>query len=249
MMEAQMLKWLALAVLLFPCLMRAQDAKPVEKSPCLVKPEVGPPAPPDKKDKKKDKKKVPEDNLIPLGVVVCEVENALDAYQQSKEVSDRTDANKDPLPPIVSADFDFKTVVDTKGTLGIGFYIFKIGGSYDKQTTNDVDFQYVPKSLTVGFVEAKKAVSFQEELLKTITNAAKAIKDEQAKPVPINIKDPLVFKQLTINLSYGVTWDINGGISVPINIITLTASLDRSKNAVQSVKLVFAPIPKKPEKQ
>jgi len=155
----------------------------------------------------------------------------------------------DPLPPVLSADFDFKTVVDTKGTLGIGFYIFKIGGSYDKQTTNDVDFQYAPKSLAKGLVAAKRAVSFQEELFKTIKNAAKAIKDEQVKPVPTDEKNTLVFKQLTITLSYGVTWDINGGITVPINIVTLTAQLDRSKNAVQSVKLVFAPPAKKPEKE
>jgi hypothetical protein len=47
-------------------------------------------------------------------------------------------------------------------------------------------------------------------------------------------------------VSYGVTRDVNGGITVPINIVTLTAQLDRSKNAVQSVKLVFAPPPKKP---
>src|SRR5260370_9730678 len=91
--EGQMLKWFGLAVLLFPCMGRAQDVKPVEKSSCATKPEVLPPVQPDKKDKKKAKKKVPENNLIPLSVVVCEVENALDAYQQSPEVTDTTDAN------------------------------------------------------------------------------------------------------------------------------------------------------------
>jgi hypothetical protein len=153
-------------------------------------------------------------------------------------------------PAILSADFDFKTVVDTKGTAGIGFYIFKIGGSYDKQTTNDVDFQYVPKSLLKGpgYAVEKATVSLQEELLKTIKDAAKAIKDEQAKPVPISEKDPLVFKQLSVTVSYGVTWTGTIGVSVPINIVTLTAELDRSKNAVQSVKLVFAPPPKRAEK-
>jgi hypothetical protein len=34
----------------------------------------------------------------------------------------------------------------------------------------------------------------------------------------------------------------------PINIVTLTAELDKSKNSVQSVKLVFGPPPKKDEK-
>jgi hypothetical protein len=55
--------------------------------------------------------------------VVAEVEKALDVYQQSPDVVQKA------LPPLASADFDFKTVIDTKGTLGIGLYIFKIGGS------------------------------------------------------------------------------------------------------------------------
>jgi hypothetical protein len=242
-----MFRWLALGVLLLlPRFAQAQQAQTddqfLDERACVDKDQIAPTVPP--VDKKAKKKKTP-DKLKPLSLVVCEVEKALDAYQQSPEVTDKT--KKDVLPGILSADFDFKTVVDTKGTVGIGFYIFKIGGSYDKQTTNDVDFQYVPKSLVKGpgYAIEKATVSFQDELLKTIKNAAQSIKDEQARPVPISSKDPLVFKQLSVTVSFGVTWDINGGINVPINIVTLTAQLDRSKNAVQSVKLVFGPPPTK----
>lgn len=236
--------------LLVPCIVQAQQAPGtdqfLDETKCVDKDQAAPAAPP--AGKKANKVKLPTDKLVPLSVVVCEVEKALDAYQQSPEVMDKT--KKDVLPAILSADFDFKTVVDTKGTLGIGFYIFKIGGSYDKQTANEVDFQYVPKSLLKGpgYAVENATVSLQDELLKTIKNAAKAIKEEQAKPVPISQKDPLVFKQLSVTVNYGVTGDINGGVSVPINIVTLTAQLDRSKNAVQSVKLVFAAPPKSSEK-
>jgi hypothetical protein len=244
-----MLRWAAIAVaLVVPFAIQAQSTSTDARTVCANPLDQDAPAPPagDKKTKKAKKSKALKDNVVPLSLVVCEVENALDAYEQSPEVADKK--SKDVLPRILSADFDFKTVVDTKGTVGIGFYIFKIGGSYDKQTTNDVDFQYVPKSLseTKGIVEVKPSESFQDELLKTIRAAAKAIKEEQAKPVPSSAKDPLVFKQLSVTVSYGVTWDVNGGITVPINIVTLTAQLDRSKNSVQSVKLVFAPPPKKP---
>jgi hypothetical protein len=44
-----------------------------------------------------------------------------------------------------------------------------------------------------------------------------------------------------------VTWDVNGGINVPISLVTLGPSLDHSKNNVQQVKLVFAPPPKNPK--
>jgi hypothetical protein len=43
-----------------------------------------------------------------------------------------------------------------------------------------------------------------------------------------------------VTLGYGVTWDVNGSASVPINIVTLGPGLDHSKNSVQTVKLVFA---------
>lgn len=41
-------------------------------------------------DKKVKKKKQPKEKLVPLSLVVCEVEKALDAYQQSPEVADGT---------------------------------------------------------------------------------------------------------------------------------------------------------------
>jgi hypothetical protein len=62
-------------------------------------------------------------------------------------------------------------------------------------------------------------------------------------------KDPLVFKQLSVTVSYGVTVTGTVGVNAPISIVTLTAELDRSKNNVQQVKLVFAPPPKKPGKE
>ena len=82
-----------------------------------------------------------------------------------------------------------------------------------------------------------------------IANAAKAVNEQRAMPLRPGDKDPLVFKQLSLTVSYGVTVSGSAGISVPIDIVTLTAQLDRSKNSVQSVKLVFAPPPKMGEKQ
>jgi len=72
------------------------------------------------------------------------------------------------------------------------------------------------------------------------------VKEQSTMPASSDDKDPLVFKQLSVTVSYGVTTDVTGGVSVPINIVTLTGQLDRSKNAVMSVKLIFASPPKKP---
>jgi len=240
-----MFKYITLGLLLLsPALAQAQktpaamsEADKADKMVCVDKDQA--PAPP---KGKKPKKTTLADKVVPLSLVVCEVENALNAYQQSDDV------DKNILPKISTADFDFKTVVDTKGSLGIGLFIFKLlGGSVDKQQTDDVDFQFVPKSLLKTGLEARKAKTFQDELLAVIIGAAKAVKEEQGMPASPSDKDPLVFKQLTVTVSYGVTTTVSVGLSIPISIVTLTAQLDRTKNNVQSVKLVFAPPPKPKE--
>lgn len=234
-----MLKHLALAILLclLPSLVLAADDTAVCK-PTVPTTPAGPPTPPKKGQKPPKEKKGGEPDLHLLSQVVCEVELALDTYQQSTEVEvDHT------LPKLASADFDFKTVVDTKGGFTFNILIFKIGGTVDKQNTNDVDLQYVPKSLVKTALEGARAKSLQEELIDTIKAAAQAVKDQRSNMS--TAKDPLEFQQLTVSLAYGVTWDINGGITAPIHLVTIGGTLDRSKNNVQQVKLVFA----KPKKE
>lgn len=222
---------LIVGLLCFPTLARAADEA---VDPCKVligDTQSAPPA--DAKGKKpKPKRDNSGNNLVPLSLAICEVQRALDAYQDDPAVA------KGELPKLLTADFDFKTVLDTKASFTISILVFKLGTSYDKQTTNDVDFQYEPQSRHKGVEAAALPKNFQQELVDTIKAAAKA-KQEQEK-VKKTTKDPLVFKQLSVTLGYGVTWDVNGGASIPINIVTLGPGLDHSKNSVQTVKLVFA---------
>jgi hypothetical protein len=100
------------------------------------------PVPPS--DSKGKKPKPKKDNLVPLSLAICEVQRALDAYQDDPAVA------SGELPKLLTADFDFKTVLDTKASFTISILIFKLGTSYDKQTTNEVDFQYEPQSRQGG---------------------------------------------------------------------------------------------------
>ena len=154
-------------LLCVPALVRADDAV-VDPCKTLVA-ESQPAPPPDTKGKKsKPKKDKDANNLVPLGLAICEVQRALDAYQDDPTVA------KGDLPKLLTADFDFKTVLDTKASFGISILVFKIGVSYDKQTTNDVDFQYEPKSRHKGPEAAALPKNFQQELIDTIKAAAKA---------------------------------------------------------------------------
>lgn len=218
------------ALLLMPAGARADEGD----DPCKKLVVAPTPTPPSEKPEKKDKKKKEDNgkNLVPLGLVVCEVQHALDEYQADPEV-----AAQHAIPKLLTADFDFKTVLDTKGTIGISILIFKIGASYDKQTTHDVDFQYEPKSRHKAVENLLAPKNFQQDLIDTIKAAAKAKQlQEQVQSLS---KDPLVFKQLSLTLSFGVTKDINAGVAIPIHLVTLSPGLDHSKNSVQLVKLVF----------
>ena len=56
------------------------------------------------------------------------------------------------------------------------------------------------------------------------------------------VRTPVLFNLLflTGTLAYGTTWDLNGGASAPISLITLGGSLDRKRSDTQSLTLVFA---------
>jgi hypothetical protein len=185
---------------------------------------------------------------VPLSDVIAATESALDDYQTYAK---SPAGIKDGLPPLASADFDFKTVVDTKGGISINLFIFTIGASHEKQQTNDLDFTYMPhaeppsKATSEIFSfdggKRREPKSLYQDIIDTLKESAVEIKKAQdlaSKPsVPGTTKLDLC--QLSLALSFGVTTDVQGGIKAPIQMVTLTASLDRSKNNVQQVKLTF----------
>jgi hypothetical protein len=182
-----------------------------------------------------------------LTEVVKEVVAALNAYQNDPNVT------KGVIPKLLSADFEFKTILDIKVGGIFSFWIIKIGHTVDKQTINDVTFHYEvdppkPAPEAINFFESvKKEPNFQNELVKTIRAAAEAVaaaKPAAGTPAPGTIVLP-PFKQLVVALSFGVTQDTVGGITIPIMLTTLGLNAERNKNTVHQVKLTFAD-PKKP---
>jgi hypothetical protein len=79
------------------------------------------------------------DETVVLSAVITEVQQALADYQEDPDV-----AGGKGLPPLASADFEFKTVVDEKAGITFSVLIFKFGHTVDHQVINDVVFHYVP---------------------------------------------------------------------------------------------------------
>jgi hypothetical protein len=180
-----------------------------------------------------------KDQTVALSAVIAATESALNDYEAYAESPKGT---KDGIPPLSTADFDFKTVVDLKPGLNVNLFVFTLGASGDKQTTNDLDFQYFPhieprSDTTFAFNGIEAPKSLYQSIVDTLTTSAREIK--KAQDVQNSEPNKLDLCQLTLALSFGVTTDIQGGVKVPFQIVTVSASLDRSKQNVQQVKLAF----------
>jgi hypothetical protein len=174
---------------------------------------------------------------VPLEQVIAVTEMALNDYQAQAVASQ---GKTTEFPALATADFDFKTVVDIKGGGGINLFVFTLGATKDKQTTTDLDFQYAPHPAQPVETQSfgKDTKTLYQALIDTLTESSKAIENANATTAAPG-QPSLDFCQLSITLSFGVTTDIQGGVKVPFQLITVSGSLDRSKNNVQQVKLVF----------
>jgi hypothetical protein len=179
-----------------------------------------------------------KDQTVALSDVIVATESALNDYQTYAE---SPAGIKDGIPPLATADFDFKTVVDVKGGPAINLFIFTLGAKWEKQTTNDLDFQYAPhvtpKANFLALGGGKAPKTLYQSIIDTLTASAKEIK--KAQDAQATAPNKLDLCQLSLALAFGITTDVQGGVSVPFQIITLSATLDRSKNNVQQVKLAF----------
>lgn len=167
-----------------------------------------------------------------LDSVLTTVSAALKCYQ------DNRGTGPDSLPPLQQAQFDFKTTTGKVGGITVSFFIFKLGASKEKDTSNQLSFTYaLPKKKPEGGGQAlrlaKPPKPLADALVADIQSAAAAVK-LRAK------LDKLSFSKLTVTLQYGIQFDGNIGVNVPIQLVTLGASYDAKRNDVQTVTLTFS---------
>ena len=130
--------------------------------------------------------------------------------------------------------------MDTKLGGGVNLFVFTLGATREKQAPTDLDFQYAPhpaeKTDIQGF--GKDTKTLYQSIIDTLTESSKAVA-KAAEANPTADAPALDFCELTLSLSFGVTTEIQGGAKVPFQLITVSGTLDRNKNNVQQVKLVF----------
>lgn len=168
-----------------------------------------------------------------LASVVELVEHALQCYQAlSKDIDPLQPKG---LPKINSAVMDFKTT--TAKTVGFSFsiFVFKVGASREKDVTDDLSFTYsVPKLISATpkhFVKPAPADLFAE-LVKEVAAAASAA---QAQSTALGL--PLT--KVGIQIAYGIKFDGNVAVNVPISLVTIGGNGDYNKNNIQTITLTF----------
>lgn len=166
-------------------------------------------------------------DAVPLCAVVTQVTSALQRYQAS------LGSGPDALPPLSQAEFDFKTTAVTTVGAKISLFVFTIGGSHEKDVTNDVTFMYAVPKPKPSSVTPHVTQTLEDQLYATIRGAAEQI--QMAKKI-----GNVPFASLTVTVQYCVKWDANAGANAPISLITVGLNGDKSRNTTQSVKLVFA---------
>jgi len=202
-----MRKWFIISLCLIPLNSFAQTAPPAPPQPLPV---------------------VSPQDASPLDLIIPKVKDALDLYQHN------LGSGPDALPPLTSAEFDFKTTTAKVVGFSVNLLIFKIGGSHEKDDVNETTFTYsIPSPAPPAHLQSpKKPPTLTEQLAYTIQAAALAVKTSKQL-------GPLSFSKFVVTVQFGVKWDGNIGANVPISLVTVGLSGDISKNTVQSVKLTF----------
>lgn len=173
------------------------------------------------------------DKTADLPSVVQTVEQALECYQALAGTKDPM--QPEGLPKLSSVAMDFKTT--TGKTVGFSFsvFVFKIGASREKDVTDEVKLTYSVKPATVekGPGVAKPSPpSLYEELVKDIQAAARAAKGQStALGMPLN--------KVEITIAYGIKFDGNVSINVPVQLVTIGGNGDYNKNNTQTLGLTF----------
>ncbi len=162
-------------------------------------------------------------DLVDLKTVIKKVQDALDEYQTAHG------GDTSPLPALESAEFDFKTTVDVVLGFGINFWIIKLGATHTQEVVHQVTFTYEPPK--PPGLESLEPQDLKDALAQAIEAAAIAVQNSDT--------DALKFKKLAVSINFGVKWDGNGGVSIPVSLVTIGPNVDISKNSVHSVKVTF----------
>jgi hypothetical protein len=166
----------------------------------------------------------PNKDVVAVQAVIAQIRDALVRAQKTLKGKQ--------LPPLASIDLTLKTVVLKEAGGTFKLWIISFGATRENDQTQSVQIHLTPPSpdnpTKVG------AASLTDALESAIVNAAEAAQQSGTDQYP------LLFSGLTLELDFTVQTAGNGSVSIPvITPITVDLSGKVSKNATQTIKVVF----------
>ena len=168
------------------------------------------------------------------------VQSAIEQVKQA--LSDaQTDMSREHLknfPPLKQVDLALQTVFAEKVGGGFKFWIISIGGSWEKDRSQELDISLVPPN--PGNPKKISTNSLTQSLVQAIVSAAEGVNNAGEGEIPLNTSS------VVVKISFTVKKDVNGGVSTPeLSPITADSTGDLSKTAVQTLTLTFSSSPSK----
>jgi hypothetical protein len=149
-------------------------------------------------------------------------------------------ANKQ-LPPLKSVKLTLQTVATNKAGATISFWVITIGGSLQKDATQQLVIELVPPK--AGNASNVSSENFTQALEDSIINAAVGVQNAAQGPVPLQLNS------LAVTLGFTVTAEGTAGAKLTLAPITLDVSGTKNKKALHTLEVTYGTSVSTPDKK
>ena len=177
-----------------------------------------------------DKKSAPNPNeSVTIQAVVAQVKEALSNVQ--------TKLTNKQLPPLKSVKLTLQTVATGKAGAKISFWVITIGGSIQKESTQEVVLELVPPK--PGNPVNISSETFTKALEDSILDVAQGVQGADQGNMPLQLNN------LTVTLGFTVTAEGTAGAKLTLAPVTLDISGQKDKKVVQKLEVSYGTPEKK----
>lgn len=139
------------------------------------------------------------------------------------------------LPSLSKVDLALQTVIAKKAGATFSFWIISIGGTWEKDRSQELDVSLVPPS--PGNPKKISTGSLTQSMVQAIESAAYGVSGTADGSIPLKTSS------VVIKIAFTVKGDASGDVKTPALLpITADATADLSKTAVQTLTLTFGSV-------
>jgi hypothetical protein len=172
---------------------------------------------------KDDKNSASPNESVTIQAVVSQVKEALSNVQ--------TKLAKNQLPPLKSVKLTLQTVATSKAGGKISFWVITIGGSLQKEASQEVVLELVPPK--AGNPANISSESFTKALEDSIFDAAQGVEGAGEGTIPLQLNN------LSVTLGFTVTAEGTAGAKLTLAPVTLDVSGQKDKKVVHKLEVTY----------